>query len=175
MPSFYVYLISSLPALSFGAKPPFSFERLLEICRGLIPEKDSILLSALNEMLNGDAADAGNRSLGLIQAFERNMRNELVKVRATRFHLDAEKYLRPGEGQDASVGHVALASYRNPSIIEGERLLDAARWEYLDGISIGHYFDLDALIIYAAKLLILERWQKVNSAPKEKLLNETLA
>ena len=35
-------------------------------------------------------------------------------------------------------------------------------------------FDLDFLIVYALKLLILERWEKVNSADKAALLKEVL-
>jgi hypothetical protein len=47
MAEFYPYLIASLPMLHFGMKPPFSFERFLEICDRLIPDKDFQVLLTL--------------------------------------------------------------------------------------------------------------------------------
>ena len=49
-------------------------------------------------------------------------------------------------------------------------MLDQARWAKLDELSFGHYFDLEALIIYAYKLRLLERWEKIRTADKERLL-----
>ena len=44
----------------------------------------------------------------------------------------------------------------------------------MDELATGHYFDLDFLISYALKLLILERWERINSADKPRLLEEVL-
>jgi len=63
---------------------------------------------------------------------------------------------------------------RNPSIFEAERALDLERWRLLDELSFGHYFDFDALLIYALKLKILERWLKIEIADKERIIKETV-
>ena len=47
MSTFYVYLISSLPMLHFGMRPPFSWEDFLGQCQRLIPENDYALLKNL--------------------------------------------------------------------------------------------------------------------------------
>ena len=47
MADFYPYVIASLPMLHFKMKPPFSFERFLEVCCPFIPEKDVQLLRTL--------------------------------------------------------------------------------------------------------------------------------
>jgi hypothetical protein len=59
-------------------------------------------------------------------------------------------------------------------MLEAEKALDLERWQLLEELACGHYFDLDALLIYALKLLILERWAKINLADKEHIMQETL-
>lgn len=154
MAAYYTYLISSLPALEFQAAPPFSFSEFLEICRPHIPERDFNLLKncpfgpALSKWREFDAA----------------LRNELVKIRAARKKIDPAKYLRQEGFAGPGITHAAINASRNPSPLEAEKILDAARWRFLEELSGGHYFDLHSLIIYAHKLLLLERWKKINSA-----------
>lgn len=181
MPSYYTYLISSLPMLHFGAKPPFSYERFLKMCRNFVPETD---LKAL-EPLTLDPLPTGERvgvrgvvsqpTLEKWQAFDTALRNELVKIRAVKKHKDPAIYLRQDGSAELSVTHIALAATRNPSIVEAEKILDQDRWRFLDELSFGHYFDVDILIIYALKLLILERWDKIHTTDKAKILEEVLA
>ncbi|MFH0827465.1 MAG: DUF2764 family protein, partial [Candidatus Omnitrophota bacterium] len=75
---------------------------------------------------------------------------------------------------EPAISHLALNAHRSPSLLEGERMLDAERWRFLDELSLGHYFDLDFLIVYLLKLLILERWEKIRTADKEQFLDELI-
>jgi hypothetical protein len=59
--------------------------------------------------------------------------------------------------------------------MEAEKALDLERWRELDELTLGHYFDLDALIVYAIKLTRLEKWDKVYAADKKRILEENLA
>jgi hypothetical protein len=170
--SYYVYLISSLPMLHFGAKPPFSSERFLKMCEELIPETDLKVL----EPLTLDPLPIGERegvrgkctifTLARWFDFDTALRNELVKIRASRKHIDPAKYLRKDSLSEPSVAHAAMNAYRNTSILEAEKMLDQERWRFLDEISFGHYFDIDFLVIYALKLRILERWEKIDTFDK---------
>jgi hypothetical protein len=171
MPSFYIYLISSLPMLHFGIKPPFSLARFIEICKDKIPDADIevIKLIAEDNVYKGPQA-----TLKQWAAFDIALKNELVKIRASRKHLDPLKYIRGEEYTEPYIAHLAINAYRASSILEAEKILDEARWQRLEELATGHYFDLDFLIVYAFKLLLLERWQRVNSADKPKLLEETL-
>lgn len=172
MPSLYPYLISSLPMLHFSALAHISFEKFLLKCKELIPQKDLEVL----ENLSLQCEYKGPR--GAIRKwldFDTMLRNELVKLRASRKKTDPAKYLRPDGYVGSALYHVALAAQRNPLPLEGERILDLARWDFLEELSFGHYFDLDFLIIYAYKLLILERWDRIRSADKSKILEEALA
>ena len=172
MPNHYVYLISSLPMLNFGQEPPFSFETLLLKCAELIPQQDWEILKGLSQ---GDIGSQKQTTLKKWLGFEMMLKNELVRARSLRHKVDPAKYLRPDGYAGQSFYHAATAACKSPSLLEGEKILDIARWNYLDELSFSHYFDLDLLIIYALKLLILERWERINSADKEKLLNEALS
>ena len=174
MANYYIYLISSLPALGFGARPPFSFNHFLKACEGLVSDEDIGLIRSV-EIRGSGCLAAGNETLKKWMAFETMLRNELVKIRAPRKKTDPAKYLRE-EGCPESVytAHIAINAYRKPSLLEAEKALDRERWAYLEELSTGRYFDVDTLIIYACKLLILEKWDKIRSARTHKLLEEVL-
>ncbi len=167
MANFYPYLIPSLPMLSFGAPAPFSFAEFIEKCAGFISEND---LKTLRSVLAERPLEALNPVIRKWLRFNITLKNELVKVRAARKRVSAENYLRPDGYAEPSFYHLALAAHRNPCPLEGEKILDIARWNFLDELSFGHYFDLDLVIIYAYKLLTLERWEKINTADREALL-----
>ncbi|MFH1397287.1 MAG: DUF2764 family protein [Candidatus Omnitrophota bacterium] len=168
MANLYPYLISSLPMLSFSAPPPFSFVEFIERCAGLISQDD---LEELRSLSIEDPSGSLNPVIRKWFGFNIALKNELVKVRAARKRVNAEDYLRPGGNIEPGFYHLALAAYRNPYPLEAEAILDIAKWNFLEELSFGHYFDLDLVIIYAYKLLILERWEKVNSADREYLLS----
>ncbi|MDI6759095.1 MAG: DUF2764 family protein [Candidatus Omnitrophota bacterium] len=171
MPGYYEYLISSLPMLHFEARQVISSDNFLTRCLGFIPKKD---IEALCSIFSLEPALTENQTLKKWLYFNTSLKNELVKLRAIRKKIDPLKYLRPDTYSDSSIYHTALAAQRNPSPLEGERLLDRQRWQFLDELAIGHYFDLTILIIYALKLLILERWERINTADKKILLEKIM-
>jgi hypothetical protein len=67
-----------------------------------------------------------------------------------------------------------MTAYRNQNILEAEKSLDLERWRFLDEVSAGHYFDIDSLIVYALKLKILIRWDKVYNTNSEMVLKAAL-
>ena len=160
--------------LCFGLKPPFSFAAFLKRCRGFIPDKDIELLGTVS--LSGENVYERTQ-LSIFKrwrVFEAALRNELVKIRAARRHIEPHKYLRDDKYIELSIVHIATLVSRIPSIIESEKIMDQERWRFLDDLAMGHYFDLDFLMIYAYKLLILEKWEKINSADKVRALESVL-
>jgi hypothetical protein len=174
MPDFYTYLITSLPMLHFGMKPPFSFERFLEQCRQFIPEKDFLLVSTLPKPELYSATGKRNRIIQKWIEFDGALRNELVKLRASRKHVDPAIYLRTDGYSGSSLAPVVIAANTTISRLDAEKTLDEIRWKALEELSIGHYFDLDLLITYAYKLLILQRWENIREADKTILLEHAL-
>lgn len=161
--------------LNFGMKAPFAFGKFLQMCEDLISDEDIALISKASQHTsthNIDSITATAFKKWVV--FDTALRNELVKIRAVRKHIDAVKYLRDDGLTDMQVAHIALAAYRTPSLLEAERYLDEVRWHFLDDLCLGHYFDLDFLIIYALKLLILERWERIRISDKGNILDEVI-
>lgn len=155
--------------LLFGAKPPFEYAQFLSRCRELVPADDFSLLQL--------CAQAALWEQEIVQPtlknwiiFERSLRNELVKLRASRKKIEPEGFLREDGRNDPVLYHVALASHRIPALIESEKMLDRERWRKLEELAFGHYFDLEALIVYALKLQILLRWERISTADRPRQL-----
>jgi hypothetical protein len=160
--------------LHFGNPAPFSFDKFIQLCQDLIPEDDIKIIQAAYEDKDY-AHKVVQPTLRKWYIFEIALRNELVKIRANKTHRDPLKYIRYTDDIEPIISRIAVNISRAPLIIEAERMLDQARWQMLDDFAIGHYFDLDYLIVYAYQLLILERWDRVRLADKPRLLKETLA
>ena len=159
--------------LHFGAHPPFSFEKFLLMCERLIPEEDMEVLKGIS--ISGEHTGvSSNRTLKDWRSFDTSLRNELVRIRAARKKIDPLKYIRQGRYPQAHIAHVAMNAQRNPSPIESERILDLERWRALDEFLLGHYFNMDALIVYGLKLLISEKWADINSANRAATLDAAL-
>ena len=174
MADFFTYLITSLPMLHFGMKPPFSFERFLEVCYPLIPEKDSRILRTLPQPQQYFEKGKRHRTIQKWIEFDSALRNELVKNRASRKHVDPATYLRTNDYSGSSLVAVVMVANTNTSILDAEKTLDEIRWKALEELSTGHYFDLDLLITYAYKLLILQRWENIRNADGTILLEQAL-
>ena len=160
--------------LSFASRPPFRPDDFLAKCIDLIPETEIELLrnTCYKEESHLDVAATG--ILGKWANFEITLRNELVRLRARRKKVDALKFIHLPDDPEAYISHVAMAAYRSVSILEGEKILDQARWDFLESLSLGHYFDFDFLLVYLLKLKILERWDRVQKADKEYLFNQVV-
>jgi hypothetical protein len=171
MPAYYTYLISSLPMLNFSAKPPFSLEDFFTKCRNLIPEKDFEILTSVCQEDSFTLNTQRINSLEQWVNFETTLRNELVRARAVRKKIDPLKFLRLPDSPQAEISHLAMMAYRSISIFEAEKILDQGRWNFLEALNLGHYFDFDSLLVYGLKLKILERWDKIQKADKEHLLS----
>jgi hypothetical protein len=174
MPGYYIYLVSSLPMLHFGNPPPLSFQSFLQSCQGIISDADIGIIQLCAED-KSYTHRVEQPTLKKWYAFEVALRNELVKLRAGRKHLDPHQYLREDKGAEPFVTRVAVNAVKSPSIIEAERMLDQERWQFLEELALGHYFDIDSLVIYAQKLLILEKWENIRKADRSRLLEEALS
>ncbi|MDD4954577.1 MAG: DUF2764 family protein [Candidatus Omnitrophica bacterium] len=169
MPNYHQYLIASLPYLNFGAPAPMGFARFLELAQDFIPQREFAVLKNCADILKEPCKASGIANTW--RDFESSLRNELVKIRAKRLHKDAEKYLRNYSEAELSFIHKLNEITRSPHSLDAERALDLLRWNKLDELCFGHYFDIELLFIYAQKLLILIRWDKAHAAQKEKVLN----
>ena len=175
MEAYYTYLISSLPMLSFAYGLPFSLEDFFAKCAGLIPEAEIELLRNTCYKEGDSLIPAATGTLGKWAKFEIALRNELARLRARHKKVDVLKFIRLPDNPEAYISRIAMVAYRSSSVLEAEKVLDQARWDVLESLSLGHYFDFDFLLVYLLKLKIIERWDKVQMADKEQLFNQVVA
>lgn len=174
MPSYYTYLMSSLPYLVFNSRPPFSLEDFFNTCLYCVSKADLIRVKEAVTDFDYQASLKDTPLLKEWHCFNLALRNELVRARSVRMKVDPLKYLRNDAHFSTAIRHIAMAAYRTQNILEAEKLLDLERWRFLDEVSAMHHFDIDSLIAYALKLKILIRWDKVYSANSESVLQEAL-
>lgn len=160
--------------LQFNSPPALNLDSFIHHCAELIPQQDLIFIKRVIST-DAYALDLSENSILLKwKEFDWALRNELARARAARKKINPEKFLRQGVYSDISITHIAQASLRQASILEAEQYLDLERWKLLDEIAQGHYFDLGFLLVYALKLVILERWAKIGAADKAEMAKKVL-
>ncbi len=157
----YYYTLAGLPMLFFDQAPPFSFDELLYMCRGNIADDDISLLEGLSlEPKNADQEEAqpeeSCEALERWYTWERALRNELVNLRAANLAWEAERHRRAGEFETGVLSAAKNAAAQD-SPLAAEELLDKARWNFLEELETGKFFELTNLIVYSLKLKILLR------------------
>ncbi|MBN1834497.1 MAG: DUF2764 family protein [Spirochaetales bacterium] len=151
----YYYLVASLPLLFFDSQRPPALDSFLQACRENLHPRDVRVLEAVSlsalELTRPSCA-----ALDRWRTWETGLRNELVKARAKSRGLDPEGHLREGE-QIVAAAEVAREAFGQETPSAAEQVLDRARWDYLDELEAGHYFDLERLVVYYLRLQILHR------------------
>ncbi|MBU1853168.1 MAG: DUF2764 domain-containing protein [Candidatus Omnitrophica bacterium] len=165
----YYYLIASLPMLEFGMKIPFSYRQFLLLCREHLSIAD---MEIIKRVRIEPCEDIEEDSLSLREwkEFDIALRNEIVRFRAGKKGLDPIQYIRGESYLEPYLAGLVQWATNQESPLEAELSLDRLRWERIDGLTRGHYFDIDYLIAYALKLQLLERWERINSEGGMKVL-----
>ena len=157
----YYYLVSTLPMLPLESDTHPSESMFLDACAARMSASD---YSSLIHTRLYIEADYQPRTP--VQKWwytqELALRNALVRVRAAALNRDPEENIRrssAGEdlGDDPAVIGVVREAYSQESPLRQEERLLQYRRRLLEEVSVGHFFDLDALVIYYLKLKVLER------------------
>lgn len=170
----YYYTVSTLPLLSLETERFLDVHDFIALCAGELSPADFALLleasiepdpegSPEAEGSSGDYASetggpdaSGRQTLRLWVSWERALRNELVKLRAQRLAVDGGRYLAEASFVPG-VFEVAREAVGAETPLEGEAVLDRARWGKLDELETGHYFDVVKILLYSLRLQILGR------------------
>ena len=169
MGSHYYYLVSQLPYLVFGQIPPMSSEAFKELARNLLTKEDAKLLDLLSLDPQPPIPDAEGPSyaekvktsksafIDGWREWERVLRLNLAKQRALKLKWDtADMVEAPASPADAVTTAVKAVAVTD-SPIEGENVLDRGRWNAIEELHAGDFFDRNTIFVYLLKLYILER------------------
>jgi hypothetical protein len=144
-----------LPFLRLDEPAGIPLEDFHALCRQWLKPKDYLLI------MNTHLEDVHQRLpscpvLRKWQNWEASLRNELVNIRAQRLGRDPFRYIVPSS---FVFGMAELAQevmgMANP--LDAEETLNRARWDFLEELEMGHFFDEERLVLYSLKLQLLDR------------------
>jgi len=154
----YYYFVPQLPYLVFGQPPPMSPDAFRELALTLLDAQDSALLDKLGSALNpplDEGDSSGSVFIDKWREWERILRLNLVKHRAGKLKREAPASDPPVLPSDAAAA-AAKAAQETP--LEGEIIIDKARWHAIDTLlENSGPFDQDVVFAYMLKLIILNR------------------
>jgi hypothetical protein len=172
----YYYLVSQLPSLVYGQKPPMLPEAFKELAKPMLNAEDAALLDTISldpSPSEYGVTEGGQHSTGITYAeqalpsgsdfidgwreWERTLRLNLARQRAIKVKREgvalAEPPIIPADA--ASAAHGAMTVVDSP--LEADIFLDKARWSAIESLQGVDYFDRNMVFAYLLKLLILER------------------
>ncbi|MEM5947704.1 DUF2764 domain-containing protein [Spirochaetia bacterium 38H-sp] len=147
----YYYFVSSLPLLNFDQSPPMGVSSFLSECSALLQEKDYRILESV--LLDRDCEFSSDFARNIREWF-RAFNNALVVFRASRLGVGAEKWLRGMP--DGYFSEMIKPVFQHDSVVGKQEALYKFVWSFLDECGAGHFFDLEALIVYGLRLSLLE-------------------
>ena len=184
----YFYLMAQLPYLLYEQRPPMTSEAFISLCESLLSRGDFKLLSGLSldqqsssegkkkrlqdEVVSGKvdgpsyarpALSTGCSFIDGWREWERALRLNLAKNRAIKKEREDLILVEPPLIPMDAVNTAAKAVSSGISPLDGEILIDKARWNVIDNLAGIDYFDRKNVFAYFLKLLLLERRQAFNA------------
>lgn len=97
--------------------------------------------------------------------YEVSLRNALVHRRAKTLEISADPYLVAVDLQESEYNFDALLSEwaSVDNLLEATKLLDQARWRWIEKNDAWFTFTDDELVAYTARLILLHRWHRITS------------
>ena len=180
----FEYIISSLPYLTMDFKyaGQAGFNSVISDIKRDLDEKDQGLVEFLlkgfsDKELNADfyAAALRQRTRFLREyfRFDLNLRNAKVRYLNAQLGREPDQDLMTGEDPEAE--DVDIDGFRftggefeealkvdnilaEKDLVSREKGLDDVLWDKIDSLATFHYFDIEAVLAYIAKLRIVTRW-----------------
>ena len=149
----HYYFIPQLSVLAYGQPPPMSPRAFMEKAAPMLGEKDAVLMGRLDPA-SGDGASSGCEFVDGWLEWEKGLRLSLAGQRAAALGREAasETPIYPSGAAEA-----AAKALGAETPLEGEIILDKARWEAVEALQGSELFHRKTVFAYFVKLLILER------------------
>lgn len=164
----YHYLVASLPMLFFGDQNPFSSGEFLSRCAGVLKAEHLAILDAVLRQ----QSVAGNVSAATWSARETQMRNAVARFRAARLGIDPQVFERDHAGFDVGLARAVADALAHPTPLEREQALDRCRWHLADELAVDDPFGFGAVLAFAIKLRIAERWAALTETAGQRKAEE---
>lgn len=140
------------------AVPPFSFASFRESCRDHLTDRDRSAIEFIGKGDPASAAPAKPAFLRRRQALETQLRNALASRRALAAKADVSVFMRPHAGFRVEIEQAVDAAFALQTPLARERAIDGLRWRLLEELGGLDPFTGEAVLAYACRLQISERW-----------------
>jgi hypothetical protein len=165
----YFYTGAALPTLRLGDKVPITEEKFLEFAEDTLKPAD---FRVLCKSRLGSLEPTGFGFADRILSFEKELRLELARARLAKLKFEAPLSLPESDGRDVLLEKVrAVLALDSP--LEAELFLNQLRWSFLEDMGAGHFYDLEALVVYYLKLQIALRQETMQKEPGRRAFEET--
>lgn len=119
---------------------------------------ENLSQSDMRMILSIDEEDHNGRRSAVEQRWRqwnRSLWADLAILRAQQQGRNIDQFQRI----ERVIGTEELAreAFHSDSPLAAEETLERGRWTFLDELEVGHYFDVEKLIVYRLKIAILER------------------
>ena len=152
----YYYTVAALETIRLEEKAPTSEEKFLQFAEDTMDAKD---YQVLLKSRWGRTEPTGMPFADRILSFEKELRLELAKARVLKLDFELAQALPVSDGNYALLEQVrAVMALDSP--LDRERSLNNLRWSFLEEMGAGHFFDLEALVVYYLKLQLALRQAK---------------
>jgi hypothetical protein len=166
----YYYAAASLPYLKFDGDKYPDLDEFLQVISDWGDDADLDIIRASSLSPQGDSDDSSDEQAQRIvhpvvarfYEWETGLRNELVRQRAAERNRDGQPFIHRDSSGDDFTARTGLAEAVRSAIqastpLEADELLDRMRWQFLDELEIGQFYNLDQMIVYYLRLQILLR------------------
>jgi len=161
--------MSQLPYLFYDEKAPMTSDHFKELAASLLNKRDAALMKFLSLDPNHDdtqspsyekpAPSTGCKFIDEWRNWERTLRLNLAKHRSLHLYHNEEGTVEPPVNPADAYATAAIVYTQDGSPLDGEILLDKARWAAIDLMAGNDYFDRNFAFAFCLKLLLLERRQ----------------
>ena len=152
----YTYLVASLPTLRPGEAGGLTAEQFRFRCQGVLDAAD---LKELDAVLSGRPWEGASRFCKEWADAGVQLRNSVAKGRGAKLGVDAKPYLRSHGGYRVWLDRAVSEALAKANPLECEVALDEARWQVADDLAQADAWGLGAVLAFAAKLKLAERWE----------------
>ena len=165
----YYYLASQLPYLIYGQTPPMSSAAFKELAKSLLDESDAALMDLIDldpqPLKSGEEGPSyadnspasGSDFIDRWREWERTLRLNLARHRSIKTKRENSAPVEPPVFPSDAAAAAVKAVVAVESPLEGEILIDKARWNAIEVLQGGDYFSRNTIFAYLLKLILLER------------------
>jgi len=159
----------------YGQKPPMSSAAFKEFVKPMLSAGDAKILDLVSidpqPLAPGNEGPSyeensplsGSKFIDNWREWERTLRLTIAKHRALKLKRENGAPVEPPILPTDAVAAAVKAVTETETPLEGEILLDKARWSAIDALVGFNYFNSNTIFAYLLKLILLERRESFNT------------